>query len=446
MTVFSITYLLTCLLGAIALLVNLQPFVGLFEQISGTRAAPLTGKNLIVALVLLFGAPIAMWIGYLLIQVALGAEVQSRPERYQSSHSLLLPYAAFGVCAAIGMASIVRASSLSSLDAWLNFSTWVNARWRLFGTLSFFEFVNIYMIVPFTAAWVALETSGSGAKQVILRWAPAVIAVGLAIPLFQKKAAIVSIIVIGCAYLMRSVFRGQHVERRVFIGAGALLGLYFAMVVVPTFSAAWSLRNEASTEVGVVAAYALLAPITRTSAPALYYPLTFPAKHPYYGLDLGQDVLCSPKIGCHGLRMPDDNTVVWNNMNPSFHGGAVAAPFQFVLYAQVGLAGALVGSLVVGTLLAIAWLGVLRHHGNHVSRPLWATIVIVFAAYLAIDSLRNSTLVSYGVVWPSLLIAAISAIHLTRPSGRLASPADDVPATHTSEPRKESAWNVQSGS
>lgn len=451
MLVFTITYVLTCLIGAVALLLNVQPFVDLFENFSGTRRPPLAGESLTIALVLLFGAPIAMWVGYVLVHLILSPGVQPRPEQPHPPLPLWLPYAVFGVCAAVGVASIVRASSISSLGAWFDFSAWVNARWRTFGALSFFEFVNIYMLVPLTAAWVALEVSGPGAKRRILRWAPAVIAVCLAIPLFQKKAAVVSIIIIGSAYLMQAVLRGKHVRRRILIGAGAVMGLYFAMVVVPTFTVAWNLRNQATTEVGIVATYALLAPITRTSAPALYYPIIFPSTHSYYGLDLGQDIVCSPRIGCHGLRMPNDNIVVWDYMNPTFHGGAVAAPFQFVLYAQVGLAGALIGSLVLGTLLAIAWLWVLRRRGDDVSSPLWATLVIVFAIYVAIDSLRNSTLVSYGLLWPSLLVAVISALSFwsrsfSRPDATFASPADDIPATGFSQFPKKPARELKSPS
>jgi len=455
MLVFSVTYALTCLLGAIALLLNLQPFVDLFEYFSGTRRAPLAGDALIVTLVLLFGAPIAMWAGYVLVVSIVGPRVRSRPEPPRASLPLWLPYAVFGMCAAIAIASLARASSFGSLGAWFNFAAWVNARWRTFEVLSFFEFVNIYMFLPFTAAWVVLEVSGPGAKRFALRWIPAVSAVALAIPLFQKKAAAVSLIIIASAYMLQTVFRGKRLRRVILVGAVALFAMYSAMVVIPTFNVARGAQEQiaqrqppptaaatpptgvatpptgpgtsptggersisalaqATTQVGVVTVYAFLAPITRTSAPAMYYAIIFPNVHPYFGLDLGQDILCSPRIGCHGLRMPDDNIIVWDYMNPTVHGGTVAAPFQFVLYSQVGVAGAVIGSLAVGALLAIVWLWVLRHRGDDVSSPLWATLVIVFAIYLAIDSLRNSTLVSYGLIWPVLGVAVITILRLKR--------------------------------
>src|SRR5260370_135028 len=315
------------------------------------------------------------------------------------------------------------------------------------------------MFVPFGAAWIALEVSGRGARRFVLRWAPALIAVALAIPLFQKKAALVSLIIISCAYVLQAALNGRRLQRVTVVGGVTLLTLYFAMVVVPTFNVARgaetliaqrqpaasplpasppaasppaasppaasppaasppaasppaasppaasptagpktgpvgsiSSLGTSTTQTLVVVVYAFLAPITRTSAPALYYAIIFPRFHPYFGLDLGQDVVCSRKIGCHGLRMPDDNIVVWDYMNPTVHGGTIAVPFQFVLYSQVGVAGAVIGSLAVGGLLAIASLLVLRPRGADVSSSLWATLVILRAIYLAIDSPRNTTL------------------------------------------------------
>src|SRR5579859_6636525 len=210
MLVFTLTYLLTCVLGAIALLVNLQPFVDLFEYFSGTRRAPLAGDALTITLVLLFVAPLAMWVGYVLVVMILGPRMRSQPEPSHASLPLVLPYAVFAVCAAVALVSLVRASSIGSLGAWFDFTAWINARWRTFGILSFFEFVNIYMFVPFSAAWVALEVSGPGAKRFVLRWAPALIAVTVAIPLFQKKAAVVSVIIIVCAYVLQAALGGRR--------------------------------------------------------------------------------------------------------------------------------------------------------------------------------------------------------------------------------------------
>ncbi len=97
--------------------------------------------------------------------------------------------------------------------------------------------------------------------------------------------------------------------------------------------------------------------------------------------------------------MPDDNIVVWNAMNPTEPGGNVAAPYQFPLYSQIGLAGSLIGNLVVGLLLGLLWrVAVSRIRGREAASTFGA-LVVLLAIYLAIDSVRNSILVSYGVIW-----------------------------------------------
>ena len=86
------------------------------------------------------------------------------------------------------------------------------------------RFVLLNVVV---AAWVALEGSRSGAKGATIRWAPSVIAVALAIPLFQKKAAVVSLIIIACAYMLQAA---PKVDGRVLL---ANLFLLFWLSLVP---------------------------------------------------------------------------------------------------------------------------------------------------------------------------------------------------------------------
>lgn len=159
--------------------------------------------------------------------------------------------------------------------------------------------------------------------------------------------------------------------------------------------------------------YALLGPLNRTSVSALYYPVVFPDLHPYYGLDLGQDML-SKLPWFHLPPMPDDNVVIWDQMAPSMPGGRAAAPFQFVLYSQVGLVGALLSSVVVGALLALAWRCVQDRALPMVWSSLAGSLVVLLSVFLAMDSARNSLLVSYGVVWGLLFVAgAMGLVSLT---------------------------------
>jgi len=136
---------------------------------------------------------------------------------------------------------------------------------------------------------------------------------------------------------------------------------------------------------------------------ALSYPVVFPHRHDYFHLDLGQDIL---GIGA----MPDDNIVVWNYLNPTAPGGTTSVAYQFVLYSQIGTLGAVGASLIVGFLLALAWR--LSQLPARPTSTLVGSMVLLLATYLAIDSLRNSVVVSYGVVWGLLFVA--STVLLTK--------------------------------
>lgn len=145
--------------------------------------------------------------------------------------------------------------------------------------------------------------------------------------------------------------------------------------------------------------YSLLAPMTRTSAPAMFYPIVFPYHHPLYGFDAGQDIL---GVGF----MPDDNKVVWEYMYPNTPGGSVAAPFQFVLYSQVGVAAAMALSLVLGAVIGALWRIVIYHRSPQVWRSLMGSVLLMFSGYVALDSMRGSLLASYGAIWGWLFVIA----------------------------------------
>jgi uncharacterized YccA/Bax inhibitor family protein len=118
--------------------------------------------------------------------------------------------------------------------------------------------------------------------------------------------------------------------------------------------------------------------------------------------------------------MPDDNIVVWRYLNPNLPGGTEMVPYQFVLFSQISTAGAVAASLIVGALLALVWFG---SQARLVPRPwngLLGALILLLAAYLGIDSLRNSLIVSYGVVWGAVFVGAVAGlVALTR---RLALP------------------------
>jgi len=129
----------------------------------------------------------------------------------------------------------------------------------------------------------------------------------------------------------------------------------------------------------------------RNSVPAVYYIATFPERHPFYRLDLGQDIL---GFGA----MPDDNQVVWSQMYPEMP-GVVAAPYNFVLYSQGGLAISYMMSAVVGLAVGLIWALVLKARGSLALRAAFGSVVVVGTMHLALDALRNTIIVSYGFAW-----------------------------------------------
>ncbi|KJS18995.1 MAG: hypothetical protein VR78_03740 [Hoeflea sp. BRH_c9] len=129
----------------------------------------------------------------------------------------------------------------------------------------------------------------------------------------------------------------------------------------------------------------------RNSVPAVYYIATFPERHPFYRLDLGQDIL---GFGA----MPDDNHVVWSQMYPEMP-GVVAAPYNFVLYSQGGLAISYMMSAVIGLAVGLIWALVLKARGSIALRAAFGSVVVVGTMHLALDALRNTIIVSYGFAW-----------------------------------------------
>jgi hypothetical protein len=150
--------------------------------------------------------------------------------------------------------------------------------------------------------------------------------------------------------------------------------------------------------------YTLMSPMTRTSLPALVYPAIFPHIKSYYHLDLFLDIL---GIG----TMPDDNRTVYYLLWPQHSRGSIMAPFHFVFYSQGGLLIAIAGSLLIGLLIGVGWTLVVNSTRPTIETCLLGGFLTVFAVFIAGDSVRNSTMVSYGVIWG---IIALGILRVTR--------------------------------
>jgi hypothetical protein len=143
--------------------------------------------------------------------------------------------------------------------------------------------------------------------------------------------------------------------------------------------------------------------MNRYAVPAIVYPLVFPRVLPYYQLDVGLG-----RVGIGG-RMPDDNIRVQQLLAPGA-GHTISAPFHFILYSQGGVLVALVGALVVGAVVGAGWAMVLAARRVTATRSLLGALVVTFAAFLAMDSVRNAASVSYGVGWGILFVAFLHPI------------------------------------
>lgn len=147
--------------------------------------------------------------------------------------------------------------------------------------------------------------------------------------------------------------------------------------------------------------FALVSPAMRTTPPALAYPMLFPRKLPFFGLDAGLDVA---GIG----RMPDDNLVVYAAMYGQLDRGAISVPFQFAWFSQVGLAGAVLLSSLLGFAVARAWTKCLDMSLPAELRAVLCALIVLFCVHITQDSVRGGLINSYGVAWGFLLVAGIA--------------------------------------
>ena len=158
-------------------------------------------------------------------------------------------------------------------------------------------------------------------------------------------------------------------------------------------------KPTASERAQAVFLYSLFAPLTRTSISALYYPIVFPEHEPFYGIDIGLDVI--------GFGyMPDDGIVVWKYMNPDIP-GSTSAPFQYVIYSQIGLPWTLAVCIFLGFIVGVSWRCVNLPISPKDLTTVAGVYLVVSSMYLAIDSPRNILLSSYGVVFAMIFLVLI---------------------------------------
>ena len=430
MLAYTLVYAGTCLVGAFLLLLDWRPFAAYFEYFSGTQSPHLSGTELTSMLVLLVVAPVLMWIGFLVVtyvHVNPVDRVVAQLAGIRLDAPAALPLATFAVSLTVALVSLAQAGSFSHIGTWLHYADWITARQTIFAQLGFAAFVNIYILLPLSAAWVVVTTRprGRGLALIVLT---TTLAAGTQLLLFQRKAAIVAMLIVLVALALGFTAPTPAAARRlrwaVPTSILAIASLYLALVVVPVYEQnrqtaltvvgpegefagpipaspeELERRRRLAEEIGLesrtkaLVVYSLLSPLTRTSAASLHYADVFPRRHAFYGFGFGDG------------DPTDDTRVVWDYMNPTLPGGTVAAPFQFGMFALWGLVGALAASAAVGVGLAFLWRIVIESRPSRDWQRLVGSLVVLLAVYLAIDSAQNSILVSYGVLWGLLFVAA----------------------------------------
>lgn len=430
LVVFVMMYVFSCYLGVIFLLLSTD-FWALTNYFTGARLPSLTLGNLVTLVILLYGGPMLLWSGY-----ELGCALfkhrwkrESTETTHQEEPGNRLAMALYFISLGLAVWSLARGGAFSRLADWTDYNFYVLSRWHLFSRLTFFEYVNLYTWLPLLSAYLIL----SKRKWWVIGPLVGVLSF-LQVSLFLKKALLTSILLIFAAwwaYLYLGKAPRRLVRSRVWVhsalaGGSALCLIYVALTLILVYSD-FSRPFEGRPVAGVgktegqswqsyivafdreivpllegkpIALYTLFGMLTRTSVPTIAYAALFPHRIPFYHIDLGMDII---KVG----RMPDDNLVVFNVLWPEQKGGSVQAPFHFVLYSQGGLGVALCGSFLVGILLAVIWRRVVACERLTIEGSLFASLVLVFAWFLSIDSVRNSLLVSYGVLWGALLVCAL---------------------------------------
>lgn len=438
---FFAVYLFTCYIGMLALIFS-DKFHVLYLYFSGAHPPDLTRGELVIALLLLHAGPLVMWLGFELGLWSTGRWFSGRLRiRDAADGARVIGVLFFFASVCLACWSLYRAGGLENFGGWLDYNAYVYGRWRLFDHLTFFEFVNLYTLLPLLAGYVILNarrwlTAGLTGSLVAL----------LQYPLANRKALLTSAILIAAALYIhfyvgkeprRSAAARWHLNLGVWVPA-VLWGLYVFLTLLSVISESAQpfhsitdrvppaeprprLADEqialrlAVDDLGearailtdrrrAVIIYTLFAPLTRTSVTALVYPAIFPRWHPYYHVDLGMDIV---RIG----RMPDDNLVVYRILWPGHHRGSVAAPFHFVLYSQGGMLVAVIGALVMGFLTGCCWTQVVDQTRLGAEMSLFGGLLVTFGVFLAIDSIRNSTVVSYGLVWGALLLLLLHLSH-----------------------------------
>ncbi len=443
LTVFGLVYFLTSYLGAALLLWGPDSARLLYRIYAGVDVPVLSSREFLNLLLLLHVPLLVMAASYMATVVWAGERLRRFNRAVHSPRATWVGVMWVGSFAAAA-GSLWHGGAFGNAHAWVSsYESWVTARWMLFGALSIPEFINLYVILPVLSSLLVqlLWPVKRGFAGVV-----AMVGLVLTLLLFQKKQPIVYLLAVLLPFWIARHSRlgaRSHMLRHATVALLVALVVYVALVFVPMLglaegptranqapATAAPLPTDAQVQradqleqfrsrllsmpaVAEKSLFLINSVIFRTAAPAIYYPMVFPARHPFYGLDLPLDGFTT-----------DDNLIVWNAMWPDLPGGSVSAPYPFSIYAQVGLLGVMVFAALTGITLALAWIWSAVVQPPQPLSLLGATLTLVFTIFIAIDTLRNSVISSYGLAWGVALLLLLGWIGR---HGRNASKAQVAP-------------------
>lgn len=435
---FGWTYFLTCYLGTLLLLWGPTSVRQLYKIYAGVNIPGYSSSEFLTLLMLLHLPVVCLGIGYFFAFKIFNQWVKGTIEFKERINSNLILFC-WAASLLLGAFSVWRGGAIDNVAAWTaSYDNWVVARWMLFKTLVLVEFINLYVLLPVISGLALLTLWEVKKKAAFL-----VFSLGLMVTLllFQKKQPIAYVILVFLPFWMKTLGLGLGTRNTKMGWSGSkailfLIAAYAIMLFIPTLGLSnhkedtlvrgdfilgksvedksvedKSIEDKTQNIVNIdlfTKKYLSLPDISkqilfmsnsvvfRTSAPAMYYPVVFPAKQHFYGLDLPFDRFTA-----------DDNLDVWKVMWPNTPGGSVSAPFQFSLYAQVGLIGTMVLSIIMGILIGFMWAWFLKIDLQTPATLMVGTLTLVFAIYLAIDSARNSIVSSYGLVWGGIFLVIL---------------------------------------
>jgi len=245
---FLAVYLLTCYIGALALLLGPDWIRQWYVYLSGASIDPLSARDVLVVIALLHLGPALLCLGW----VAGGRLLARLPASESGQRSVLRGDAPVivGLFAASLAYLAVRIGTTDApshfVRGWLDYDTLIAQRTALISDLRFADFVLIYSVVPLLAgAIVAAQIAAAGPRAPRLVRGALTLAgvVLLNLALFQKRPLLLAILLIACVVFAYPPSRARlyahagrntrRLKRWATIGLLGIYLVYLALLVIP---------------------------------------------------------------------------------------------------------------------------------------------------------------------------------------------------------------------